>query len=406
MIPRSAVGIALLATHTWATVAAAQTPQVVHSMRQPSSLLDTATVRPVSVEQPEALWEFGRALRDLQRGRRQRVLVAHYGDSNVAASVWTEATRQRLQAVFGDAGPGFLTVGAYGTYPRNVPWLRTSGFEGRRYSSHNRFGPLDGLWGLAGVAGEGMGTNATLHTTIEVGAQPTELEIHALGWPRGGSFLIQVDGATVAAADTAQPTPGVIRRSVRLGPGSHRVLVRVTSWRPVRILGAVLENQRRGVVYDTLGINGQRMGAVHEWNRDLWADHLRGRTPNLVILGYGGNEALDEGLSMERYRQQLERSLARVRALMPEASCLVVTPVAMCGRPRNAEVNAIQRWVAPRYGCALWDASQVSGGPDSLCGWIRAGLVGGDRLHLNEEGYRRIGDAMGAALLEAVQPRR
>ena len=387
----------------FAGVADAQTPGL--SSTAGTALIDRAPTWPVPVESPESLARFNQALRELQSGQRQHVRIAHYGDSNVAAGVWAAATRARLQSAYGNAGPGFLTVGTYGTYPWSTPRLATSGFQGRRYSFQNRFGPLDGLWGLAGVAGEGAGTGARIRIRLEAQDRPRNVEVHALGWPRGGSFVILVDGHPVNDANTASPTLTVVRRGVLLPAGAHEITIRVTSRRPVRILGAVVENVGRGVVYDTLGINGQRMGTLREWNRDLWSSHLASRAPDLVVLGYGGNEALDVDLSLTSYQQQLEQSLARVREVAPQASCLLVTPVAMCNRPRNSEVNAIQRRVAPRYGCALWDASGVSGGANSLCGWIRAGLVSRDRLHLNEEGYRRIGDAMGAALIRAARTR-
>ena len=386
-------------------IAHAQTPGLSSATHHTSTLIDRAPTSPVSVERPEELDRFVRALRSLERGERRRVRIAHYGDSNVAAGVWTAATRAHLQRVYGDGGPGFLTVGTFGTYPWSTPRLATAGFNGRRYSFQNRFGPLDGLWGLAGVAGEGAGTQARIRIQVEDHPRARTLEVHALGWPRGGSFVVMVDGRPVSDASTASPSLAVVRRQIPLSAGAHQIIIRVTSWRPVRILGAVIEDDQAGVVYDTLGINGQRMGTMREWNSELWAQHLASREPDLVVLGYGGNEALDVDLSLDRYREQLERSLSRVREVAPNSSCLMVTPIAMCNRPRNQQVNAIQREVAPRYGCALWDASRVSGGPDSLCGWIRAGLVSRDRLHLNEEGYRRIGDALGTALLRAAQRR-
>ncbi len=360
------------------------------------------TVRAVPVERPEHLGSFRRALDELRRGHRDHVRIAHYGDSNVAAGLWTRVTRESLQRRFGHGGAGFLTVVPFGSRPMGLPWLFGHGFEGRRYASRDRMGPLDGLWGLAGVAAEGIGTSAVLTLSTEEDPRAATLEIHALGTPNGGTFSIEVDGHPVGDVDTRTSRLTAVRRRVVLPAGNHEVKLRVTSWRPVRILGAVLEADEGGLVYDTLGINGQRMSAMLEWNRTLWQRHLEGRHPDLLVLGFGGNEALDPSLTMSRYRDQLEAAVARVRALMPAASCLMVAPVAMCNEPRRAAVERVQRQVAPRYGCALWNPARVSGG--ELCEWIRAGLVSHDRLHLNEEGYRVIGDAMADAILEVVSP--
>lgn len=361
-------------------------------------------VRDVPVENPEALHAFHHALRELRAGNRDRVRVLHWGDSNVAADLWTSVARRRLQAAFGDGGAGYLVPPPWGSRFAGGVLIRGGRvWHARRYG--REYGPMDGLWGLAGVAVEGAGRGATLDIVPPPSPRGAVLEVHAVGRPRGGGFTVAVDGGPPLAVDTAMPHVSLVTRRIALPPGIHRARLRVTSARPVRLLGIVLEQADRGVVYDVLGINGLRVSAQLEWNEQLLHEQLAERPADLVVLGYGGNEALDIGLSMERYEAQLSRALERIRRLTPNASCLVVSPVAMCpANPRNMDVTAIQRRLAPRWGCAFWHTAEVSGGHGSLCDWIRAGegMVSRDRLHLGRRGYELMGQRFTDALLREL----
>lgn len=360
---------------------------------------DPPVVRPVPVEGSEALAGFHQALLDLEAGRRDRVRVLHFGDSNVAANLWTAVTRERLQARFGDAGVGYLVPPPWGTRMSGGVVIRGGeAWLPRRYGPTREYGSPDGQWGLAGVAVEGAGGRATLEVRLPAMPSGGSVELHLLGRRRGGSLRVTLDEGPAEEIATDRPQIGLVRQRIELEAGLHVLRLRVTSARPVRLLGVVVESRSRGLVYESLGVNGHRQSALLTWNRSLLEQQLATLRPDLVVLGYGANEAIDPDLRLDRYRDQLDRALGRVRALTPEASCLVVAPVAMCDVPRNAEITRIQREVAPRHGCGFWNTPEVSGGPGSLCGWIRAGLVSRDRLHLSASGYEILGTSMAEAL--------
>ena len=363
-------------------------------------------VNDVSVENPSGLDAFHRALRGLGTGERQQVRVMHWGDSNVAADLWTLTTRRRLQHRFGDGGAGYLVPPPWGSRVGGPVVLRGGQrWQARRYGFARDFGPADGLWGLAGVAVEGQGRGAVLQLELPSMARGGRLEVHALGRRRGGTLEVVIDGSHPIAIDTERQGESLVRHDIALGPGPHRARVRVAGWKPVRLLGLVVEQEGSGVVYDVLGINGHRVTAQLAWDQQLMREQLEVREPDLVILGYGGNEALDVHLDLDHYEDKLDEALGRMRSLAPQASCLVASPVAMCPEnQRNVEVTRIQRRVAPRHGCAFWNTSQVSGGHGSLCQWIRvgSGLVSGDRLHLGQRGYEIVGEQFADALVEGL----
>lgn len=364
-------------------------------------------VRNVPIEQPDALRAIGDALSALERDPSRRVRVLHYGDSNVAADLWTAVARAELQRRYGDGGSGYLLPPGHGSAHRGAVTITAEGpWESRRRGFVRDFGPTDGLWGLAGVAIEARGPGARIAIDVPDAGVPHDLEVHLLARPRPGAIDVRVDDRPPVRLDAEQDRPGLVMRRFELETGAHRVRVGHAGGVP-RLLGVVVE-RRSGVVYDVLGINGHRASAILSWDEDLLRAQLRHRRPDLVVLSYGGNEALDPDLPMTTYEERARRAIARVRSLAPDASCLLVGPLATF--PEHARrmrgVTAVQRRLAPELGCAFWDSSALSGGPGTLDRWARhPGMVSRDRLHLGRTGYERVGRAFADALLAAVRPR-
>ena len=69
-------------------------------------LLTLPSPAPVAIEHPERIGRFLSAL-----GGPRRVRITHFGDSHIAADLFTAPIRLGLQARFGNGGRGFLLAG-------------------------------------------------------------------------------------------------------------------------------------------------------------------------------------------------------------------------------------------------------------------------------------------------------
>ncbi|MCB9597932.1 MAG: hypothetical protein H6719_34770 [Sandaracinaceae bacterium] len=361
-------------------------------------------VHRVEIEDPRALSHFYDALTRLEREPDRRVRVFHWGDSNVAADLWTAVTREALQRRFGHGGSGYLLPRSMGSWHRGpVRLVSDGGWAPRRRGFARDFGPNDGLWGLAGVAIEASRPHASLIAEVPEAGVERVVELHLLGRPRPGRVELRVDGGDWETISTLRPRPELIVVRRALDGAAHRVSVRHAGGVP-RVLGLVVE-RRSGVVYDVLGINGHRASALLAWNEALIAEQLAARAPDLVVLSYGGNEALDPNLALSTYEEQTDAAIARVRRLAPGASCLLVGPLATYEEhaSRMSAVTTIQRRLAAAHGCAFWDSAATSGGPGTLGRWGRfPGMVGHDRLHLGRLGYEEVGRGFVSALLRGA----
>jgi lysophospholipase L1-like esterase len=362
---------------------------------------------PVPIEGPERLTHFFAALRSLEHEPDAgRVRVLHFGDSHVAADLWTGTVRAGLQQRFGDGGRGYVLAGR----PWPTFWQQQiqSGSEGRWRADGLPGGLDDGQVGPGGcsVASADPDSVVTVATKSERGF--TTVDVNFLRQPGGGCFDLTVDGSAVGTVPTRGPwtEPGFARFD--LSPGPHRVEVRPRAGGETRLLGLSMENAS-GVVYDALGINGaqaERLLRADPAGFSAVVGHLK---PTLIVVSYGTNEAFDHRFDPERYVATMNRVLGRLRAAVPEADCLLTGPGDSLQRGRTPPpleaIIDLQRRLAKERGCAFWDERAAMGGPGAIRKWRRARMAQPDNVHLTREGYDRVGTMFFEALMRAYETR-
>src|SRR5690606_24370105 len=121
------------------------------------------------------------------------------------------------------------------------------------------------------------------------------LELWFLRQPAGGRFDVELAGKRVATVQTRADAHGPGYWTPSEPPAAFVPLrVKVRGDGEVRLFGAVLERDAPGVVVDELGIGGTRAANHLGWDEGTWSDNLRRRAPDLWVLAYGANEAIDE----------------------------------------------------------------------------------------------------------------
>jgi lysophospholipase L1-like esterase len=347
------------------------------------------------VENVAGLIPFFEQLYRLKSGRSNEGLhILHYGDSHTAADEWTGFLRNQFQTRFGDGGAGYSLAGKpYNSYRRLD--LQSNGSTGW-YSDGLAGRSGDGLYGLGGVSI----TTSRRGEWVTLTANCGKIELYFLKQPRGGTLEFSDNGEIVDKIATAGDTgPGYF--SYKAEPGLHRFQLRTLEAAPVRLLGWVTESGK-GVTYETLGINGAQASIVFNWDEHLLSEHLSKRNPALIVLAYGTNEAGQNDLSEESYRDMFYNLILRFRKAVPTASILVVGPPDRYHKTRTGwepvpgvdRIVEAQRAAALATGCAFWDLRAKMGGKGSMRRWVQAGLAQYDYVHLTAEGYHRIGGAV------------
>lgn len=358
------------------------------------------------------LARFYRALEALRAGQDAdgKVRVLAYGGSHTDADVYTHYLRTYLQERFGDGGHGFVHVAKPWRWYRHVDY-RVEGIK-HWITEHaqRRKGRSDGLYGLLGCSLAASKKGAFGKVIPRGDSVGGEHEIYFLRQPKGGSFKVLADGKAIATVKTAAdaPEPGYHRFVLPEGP--HEIEVRLDGNGEVRLFGMTIERESPGVVVDTLGITGTRASNMLAWDREIWADNVAHRDPDLVMLFYGTNEAMDEDRPISTYEEDLRAVLARIEEAAPDASCLIMGPGdfprrgpdgTWVNRQRVDEIIEVQRRVAIDRGCGFWDTKAFMGGELSMPMWVAAQppMAKPDHIHFTVRGYVRIGMALVDAMM-------
>ncbi len=314
------------------------------------------------------------------------VHILHYGDSHTASDDLAHTMRVLLQERFGFGGPGFAMPGQpYNGYRRfdlqsgNSRNWRTEGTPLR---------PGDGMHGLGGVSL----TSRRMGESVRLTARGDEIELLFLQQPGGGSFDIYMDGVHegVVSTDGEWGPASLPLPTTPLGP--HSYLMRTKTAAPVRMLGTIVQN-RTGVTWETLGINGAQVSLVKEWDPRLLATHLAKRDPAMIVLAYGTNEANSPRWNGAAYTENLRKVIQQFRSIAPAATILLVGPPDCRVKSTRAlsEVVEIQRQTALELNCAFWNWRERMGGEGAIKTWVNAGMGKWDYVHMTSAGYQLVG---------------
>jgi lysophospholipase L1-like esterase len=344
----------------------------------------------------------------LLRGGLVRVL--HYGDSPTTADLVTGDVRTLLQKEFGDGGLGFTLIA------RPWAWYSHRGLDmnasGWKIDIAGAGKVRDGLFGLGGATFQGQ-QGAAAHWRLR-SSRHRQVEVAYLAQPGGGSFSFEADGVEIGTADTGAEEPEAGFATFDLPEGSARYTLRVTEG-PVRLFGVEFRKSGRGVIYSSLGINGASVTTLSRaFNGAHWAAQLRHYQPDLVVVGYGTNEAGFSKFVDTSWDDELRLAIRRLRAALPKASILLMSPMDRGERNEQGEIATIaalprlvliERQVAAGAEVAFFNTFQAMGGEGTMARWYAAEprLVGADFIHPLPAGGRIVGELLVGALRDGFQ---
>ena len=256
-----------------------------------------------------------------QPGAVTRIL--HYGDSPTTADSITSDVRRLLQERFGDAGHGFLLIakpwawyGHAGMELEASKWKIEAASQGRA---------KDGIHGLGGVSVRG-GSGATSNVKFS-DDRHTGATVYYLAQPDGGDFVVDTGDQELASVHTADAEKHMAFASFALPAGTRNLHLSVTSGN-VRLFGYRFDKDQPGVQYSSLGVNGAQVEMVERYfEAGQWTAALQHEDPALVVLNYGTNESIYPAYVEKQYPDELRTVIARIRAALPHASLLVMSPM-------------------------------------------------------------------------------
>lgn len=365
-----------------------------------------------SARAAETTWAgFIDKLRALERGERDKVRIIHLGDSELVADGTAGAMRRVLAQRFGLGGLGFsLPMLPLPWYMREHLTIKDG--VGAKSSSYPHDRLLGGMYGPGGVAFDAAAGAHGWVVARHPRPGPCTIALFFAHQPIGGHIHVIGDGRELIDADTVGAERlGVARQRVTSCP---RELELKTTKRQTRFFGWSIEYESRGITWSNLGVISAQISQLRNYAKGHLAEALGALEPDLVVMTYGLNLAASSALPPAQYRFVVEEQLKRIRRGTPNAACLVTGPYPV-GHPRRdsghnpesknaALISERQREAAEAAGCVFVDRFNLAGGAPAASRWVaaRPKLLSGDYHHLTVEGGERMGRALAAVILAAV----
>ena len=364
-----------------------------------------------------------------------RALMLFFGDSHTAGDSMTSHLRVTFQKKFGDAGRGMVAAGKPPTqhyYQRDVHYGRSGNWYAAVGGHHGDSEPF-GVAGLR-VHGKSKGSQLWVETCADcpAGTSTAQFEIFYYAAPDHGTLRYRIDEGAwqqLATKTGAIEPPHPARQVVPVPDGAHKLTLEHGGGGTIDLFGIALERLRPGVIVDSLGVVGRRLGSLRSWDWAVIGEQLATRDPKLVVLQYGTNEADDPDLVLEDLARYYDETIARIRAAAPAASILILGPPDMGVREGGKscdhkhatapdagvipecewrtpsvlrEIIAVEHAAAVRNKVAFFDTFAAMGGADQMHGWVIAEprVAYKDHVHFSDIGYQKWADALAGALLE------
>ncbi|PHM36730.1 SGNH/GDSL hydrolase family protein [Xenorhabdus innexi] len=339
----------------------------------------------------------------LRHSDSRQLHFVQLGDSHTAADFFTGRLRILFQQRYGDAGPGFIS-------PMTIP--------GQRSASVRFSGDKTGWW-LSSSRKEDRADfplGGFIATPEHIGSTITM----NLSSPDNGSFLMstlyQSHDETYLKPQSSPlwqlPATQSEWRFSQEHPVSFPLKLSAQDTQ-LKMGGWLIKRQNSGVILSALGINGATINMPNKWQPE-WMNTLAQMKPDLVILAYGTNEAFNDSLDLDAYRQDLTTKIQKIRSGIPEAVILLIGPndslknknAAGCEEQQPAllkEVIRIQQEVARKQHTLFWNWQEFMGGTCSIRSWELQGLARSDYIHLSAAGYERSAEGFYEQFIDLIE---
>ncbi|MBK0403018.1 hypothetical protein I5M27_08465 [Adhaeribacter sp. BT258] len=361
----------------------------------------------IEVKDSLAMQTFYRALDSLRAGTRQKVNVVHIGDSHIQADIFSGRMRSLLQdpEALGNGGRGF--VFPYPLARTNNPWNYKVTFTGVWDGCKNVQYAQNCNWGLAGIVAETVDSSATF--TIQNNSVPVSKVRVFYPVQDLTQFAVMVQAAGVNYQPVRTDTLGFAEFILPEEVTEIQVLLlkKFTRQKHFTLQGISLENERPGLVYSSLGVNGAEVISFLR-SSNAFEKNLAAIKPDLIIVSLGTNDAYGKIFNPEKFKQNYGTLLQRIQKAAPHASVLLTTPGDNYRQRKYPNYNNVKAAakiyeLAEETGSAVWNFYHVMGGLRSVVKWQLNGLAAKDKVHLTGKGYRLQGDLLFEALMEGYK---
>lgn len=336
---------------------------------------------------------------DLRTGKRNKVVIAHYGGSHIQAGNWGDKLIFNFQSIQNFEGGG-LWAFPYKIAKTNSPHYYKSYTNGKwkryRCASYKEMCVNLGMAGIAAVTNDSSNTFGIKLNKNKHHEKFNSIKVYH-------NFNPSFDFVMLPTTAKSTRTDSIDKGFTLFVFEDFVDSVNFTLWRKDTIrkdfmlYGFSLENSKPGFYYASFGVNGAASSSYLRCN--LFSDQLSTIKPDLVIFSLGVNDTQGKDFTKEEYIGNYDSLIAEVRRVSPNCAILLTTTSDNYIKRRTANKRPVKAQDAmfelmEKHKTAIWDLYAVMGGYKSIYKWYKVGLASKDRVHFSSKGYAIIGQLM------------
>ncbi|MCP5512642.1 MAG: hypothetical protein H7A24_12230 [Leptospiraceae bacterium] len=354
----------------------------------------------LSGEESAYLKNFFTKLKALEKEKKGKLRILHYGDSIIWADILTSRLKENFQKDFGDGGRG--AVPAFFKLERAM--LGHKNLSSESAFTREKAKPWGSLNPKIGFTGDTFLPNSPLSKSIHVlqeGKKPWT-GAGVLLRKRGNQGNLQLNVRHDSGTSTL-PIPEfpdlceVIM--VDIPPSEKLSFDFEGSTGDLPYIDSFLMETDSGISYSPVSMMGIELYDQLITPEENFACGIQKLSPDLIILQYGVNESQNLWKYPERteefYRKATSTVLERFKKHSGSADILFLGPVErmrpggngkMISMPELLSIHEIEKEISGQLGIAYYNSISGLGGPGNTDSLVKKGIVQEDRTHLTRYG--------------------
>ncbi len=342
---------------------------------------------------------FYKKIDDLRNGKRNKVVIAHYGGSHIQAGNWGDKLIYNFQSIQNFEGGGIWAF-PYKIAKTNSPNYYKSYTNGKwkrfRCATFKEMCMNLGMAGIAAVTNDSANTFGIKLNKNKHHEKFNSIKVYH-------NFNESFDFVLAPHISVCSRTDSIDKGFTQFVFDDYIDSVNFILWRKDTLkkdfflYGFSLENSKPGFYYASFGVNGAASNSYLRCN--LFAEQLSTVKPDLVIFSLGVNDTQGKDFTKEEYIENYDSLITEVRKASPNCAILLTTTSDNYIKRRTANKRPIKAQDAmfelmEKHKTAIWDLYAVMGGYKSIYKWYKVGLASKDRVHFSPKGYAVLGQLM------------
>lgn len=342
---------------------------------------------------------FYKKVDELKNGKRNRVVIAHYGGSHIQAGNWGDKLMLNFQGMGNFEGGGIWAF-PYKIAKTNSPHYFKSYTDGKwkrfRCATYKEMCVNLGMAGIAAVTNDSANTFGVKLTKNKHHEKFNTIKVYH-NFNESFDFVLAPHISVCSRVDSVEKGFTKFVFDDYIDSVNFMLWRKDTLRKDFMLYGFSLENSKPGFYYASFGVNGAASDSYLKCN--LFSDQLSTIKPDLVIFSLGVNDTQGKDFTKEDYIENYDSLIAAVRAVSPDCAILLTTTSDNYIRRKTANKRPIKAQDAmfelmEKHKASVWDLYAVMGGYKSIYKWYRVGLASKDKVHFSPKGYQILGQMM------------